>query len=118
MTTTRPLREDLITQACLEAYGAIRHECRLADVALDRTLRTKRMLHSQERRAVAERVYSLLRQQMTVDFVLDKARADFSALPSSQQDLLRLAAIRSLLGEPIAVVAAPAPCAARRIRQR
>ncbi len=106
MTTTRPLREDLITQACLEAYGAIRHEGRLADVALDRTLRSKRMLHSQERRAVAERVYALLRRQMTVDFVLEKARAGFSALPSSQQDLLRLAAIRSLLGEPAAAVAA------------
>ena len=31
----RAMREDLITQACLEAYGAVRHEKRLADRALE-----------------------------------------------------------------------------------
>ena len=31
----RPLREDLVIQAALEAYGAVRHEGRLADRALD-----------------------------------------------------------------------------------
>src|SRR5687767_3447194 len=65
----RPLREDLVTQACLEAYGSIRHEGRLADRALDFTLRHKRHLYSTERRAVAERVYALLRRQITVDYL-------------------------------------------------
>jgi len=106
MSTARPLREDLITQASLEAYGPIRHEGRPADLALDRTLRSKRSLHSQERRAVSERIYALLRRQIAVDFLLEKERPGFFALPSSQQDLLRLAAIRSLLGEPAATVAA------------
>ncbi|HME91601.1 MAG TPA: methyltransferase domain-containing protein [Myxococcaceae bacterium] len=106
MSTARPLREDLITQAALEAYGPIRHEGRPADLALDRTLRSKRALHSRERRVVSERIYALLRRQIAVDFLLEKERAAFLALPSSQQDLLRLAAIRSLLGEPAAAVAA------------
>src|SRR5690349_621827 len=56
----RPLREDLVLQACLEAYGLVRHEGRLADRALDFTLRRKTHLYSTERRAVAERVYALL----------------------------------------------------------
>jgi 16S rRNA (cytosine967-C5)-methyltransferase len=106
MSIERPLREDLITQACLEAYGPIRHEGRPADLALDRTLRSKRSLHSRERRAVSERVYALLRRQITIDFVLQKARADFIALPSAHQDLLRLAAIRQTLGDTAAAVAA------------
>src|SRR5262249_31717416 len=52
----RPLREDLVMQASLEAYGAVRHEGWLADRALDHVLRAKRHLYSNERRAVAERV--------------------------------------------------------------
>ncbi|HEX4620593.1 MAG TPA: SAM-dependent methyltransferase, partial [Myxococcaceae bacterium] len=96
----RPLREDLITQACLEAYGAIRHEGRLADRALERTLRAKRHLHSTERRAVAERVYALLRSQITVDRLLTVARPGLAALPSSRQDALRLGASRVLQGDP------------------
>jgi 16S rRNA (cytosine967-C5)-methyltransferase len=101
----RPLREDLITQACLEAYGAIRHEGRLADRALERTLRAKRHLHSTERRAVAERVYALLRSQITVDRLLTVARPGLEALPSSQQDALRLGASRVLQGDETTPVA-------------
>ena len=101
----RPLREDLVLQACLEAYGFVRHEGRLADRALDFTLRHKRNLYSNERRAVAERVYALLRRQRTVDFLLQHAHRDFSRLDKTRQDVLRLAASRILHGEPTDVVA-------------
>ena len=101
----RPLREDLVLQASLEAYGFIRHEGRLADRALDFTLRHKRNLYSNERRAVAERVYALLRRQRTVDFLLEHAHRCFSRLDKTRQDVLRLAASRILHGEPVDVVA-------------
>ena len=97
-TGERPVREDLVIQACLEAYGAIRHEGRLADRALDFTLRHKRNLYSNERRAVAERVYALLRRQITVEYLLVKALPGFDAVPSSRKDLLRLAASQVLMG--------------------
>lgn len=100
----RPLREDLVLQACLEAYGAIRHEGRLADRALDFVLRGKRHLYSNERRAVAERVYEALRRQLTADFLLERARPNFQRLPTSQKDLLRLGSTRVLSGEPAEVV--------------
>jgi 16S rRNA (cytosine967-C5)-methyltransferase len=95
----RPLREDLVTQACLEAYGAVRHEGRLADRALDFTLRHKKILYSNERRAVAERVYALLRKERLVDYLLEEASRSFSSLSSSRKDLLRLFAVRVLEGE-------------------
>src|SRR2546423_13628341 len=101
----RSLREDLIAQACLEAYGSIRHEGRLADRALEHTLRFKRHLYSTERRAVAERVYGLLRRELTVDWLLSKARPGFETLPTGRKDLLRLAASRVLLGEEMEEVA-------------
>ena len=81
----RPIREDLVTQACLEAYGAIRHEGRLADRALDFTLRHKRNLYSNERRAVAERVYALLRRQLTVEHLLERARPGFARRAAREQ---------------------------------
>jgi 16S rRNA (cytosine967-C5)-methyltransferase len=95
----RPLREDLVTQAALEAYGAVRHEGWLADRALDHVLRTKRHLYSNERRAVSERVYALLRRQRTVDVLLDRSGARLEQRPTTQQDLLRLSASRLLHGE-------------------
>jgi 16S rRNA (cytosine967-C5)-methyltransferase len=95
----RPLREDLVSQACLEAYGAIRHDGRLADRALDHVLRAKRYLYSNERRAVAERVYALLRRQRTVDWVLERTVPGLERRSASEQDLLRLAASRVLHGE-------------------
>jgi 16S rRNA (cytosine967-C5)-methyltransferase len=93
------LREDLVLQSCLEAYGAIRHEGRLSDRALDFTLRNKRNLYSQERRAVSERVYLLLRRQQTVDWVLDKTWKGFESASTTQKDLLRICAARVLGGE-------------------
>jgi 16S rRNA (cytosine967-C5)-methyltransferase len=97
----RPLREDLVLQACLEAYGAVRHEGRLADRALEFTLRHKKQLHSAERRAVAERVYGLLRRQRTVDWLLERAHEGFGKLGATEQDVLRLSASRALHGEPL-----------------
>jgi 16S rRNA (cytosine967-C5)-methyltransferase len=100
----RPLREDLVLQACLEAYGSVRHEGRLSDRALDFTLRRKAHLYSTERRAVAERVYALLRRQRTVDWLLARARPGFDRLETTRQDVLRLAASRILHGEPLEAV--------------
>ena len=98
-TSERPLREDLVTQATLEAYGAIRHEGWLADRGLDHVLRVKRYLYSNERRAVAERVYALLRRQRTVDALLEHAGAALDRRPTTEQDLLRIATSRVLHGE-------------------
>ncbi|MBL8957404.1 MAG: SAM-dependent methyltransferase, partial [Myxococcaceae bacterium] len=104
----RPVREDLVTQACLEAYGAVKHEGRLADRALEFTLRHKRMLYSNERRAVAERVYGLLRRERLVDFLLSRASRSFESLPATRKDLLRLTAVRSFMGEEPDVSPLPA----------
>lgn len=97
--SSRPLREDLVLQASLEAYALIRHEGRLADRALELVLRHKKHLYSTERRAVAERVYALLRRQLTVDHLLLRVRRGFEALPKGRQDVLRLSASRVLHGE-------------------
>ena len=103
--SNRALREDLVMLACLEAYGAVRHDGRLADRALDFTLRREKHLYSQERRAVAERVYALLRRQRLVDFLADMKVKGFEALVSSRKDIYRFAISRVLEGEdPSAVV--------------
>jgi 16S rRNA (cytosine967-C5)-methyltransferase len=95
----RRLREDLIAQACLEAYGSVRHDGRLSDRALDFVLRQRKQLYSNERRAVAERVYALLRRQRLVDFLAEKGWKGFSTLSTSKQDLIRLAIARMLEGD-------------------
>jgi 16S rRNA (cytosine967-C5)-methyltransferase len=100
----RPVREDLVTPACLEAYGAIRHEGRLADRALEYTLRPKRHLYSNERRAVAERVYALVRRQLTVDALLERTGPAFAKLSTTTKDRLRIACSRVLDGEDAATV--------------
>ncbi len=100
----RPIREDLVTQACLEVYSAIRHDGRLADRALEYALRKKSNLYSNERRAVAERIYALLRRQITVDHLLETARPSLVGVNTTAKDLLRLSASRVLMGEdPVAV---------------
>jgi 16S rRNA (cytosine967-C5)-methyltransferase len=101
----RPVREDLVTQACLEAYGAIRHEGRLADRALEYILRPKRHLYSNERRAVAERVYALVRRQRTVDALLERTGPAFGKMSTTTQDRLRIAASRVLDNEDASAVA-------------
>ncbi len=69
---TRPLREDLVRALALEAYAAIRNEGRVADRALDFLLRRERRLYAQERRAVAESVYGMLRTEGRLDFLLER----------------------------------------------
>jgi len=101
----RPLREDLVMQAALEAYSLFRRERWLADRALEHTLRPKRNLYANERRAVSERVYAAVRRQRAIDHLLAALRPGLDALPTSRQDLLRLHAARVLEGEsPAAVV--------------
>jgi 16S rRNA (cytosine967-C5)-methyltransferase len=105
----RPLREDLVHPAALEAYGLVRHQGRLSDRALETTLRARKHLWSQERRAVAERVYGLLRRQRTVDWLLERVLpAAARQRPSTEMDLLRLCASRVLHGEEPAHVASSA----------
>jgi len=101
----RPIREDLITQTCLEAYALVRRDHWLADRAIDRTLR-QRSLYSNERRVVTERVYALIRRQLLVDYLLERVRPGFAALSSGSQDLMRLSAARVLSGEPVELVSA------------
>ncbi len=100
----RALREDLVMLACLEAYGAVRHDGRLADRALDFTLRRDKHLYSQERRAVAERVYALLRKQRLVDYLADLKVKGFEALVSSRKDIYRFAISRVIDGEDVSMV--------------
>ena len=102
--SNRALREDLVMLACLEAYGSVRHDGRLADRALDFTLRREKHLYSQERRAVAERVYALLRKQRRVDFLAEVKVKGFEALVSSRKDIYRFAISRVLEGEDVSLV--------------
>jgi 16S rRNA (cytosine967-C5)-methyltransferase len=104
----RPVREDLVTQTCLEVFRLIRAEGRLADRALESTLRQKRTLFSNERREVAERIYDLMRRELTVDYLLRKSVPRFEQIAPSHQDLLRLCAARVLRGEPPRQVASDA----------
>ncbi len=102
--SNRALREDLVMLACLEAYGSVRHDGRLADRALDYTLRREKHLYSQERRAVAERVYALLRKQRLVDYLAEVKVKGFESLVSSRKDLFRFAISRVLEGEDVSAV--------------
>ena len=101
----RPIREDMVMAACLEAYGMVRHEGRLADRSIDQTLRAKQQLYSNERRAVAERVYALLRRQVLVDVLSTRVWQGFDRLRTTAQDMLRFAVSRVVEGETIDAVA-------------
>ena len=96
----RPVREDVVRAAALECLGAILQESHLADRALERVLRRETRLYSNERRAVAERVYAVLRRLATFDFVIDGAlRSSRDPLTSGERDALRLALVRLAEGE-------------------
>jgi 16S rRNA (cytosine(967)-C(5))-methyltransferase len=112
----RPLREDLVLQACLEAFGAIRHEGRLADRALEFTLRHKKHLYSSERKAVAERVYALLRRERTVDYLAERTFPPSKTLPTAARDAFKFAVSRALQGEPPEALAQTAGIPADQIR--
>lgn len=101
----RPLREDLVRAASLEVLGGILQESHLADRALDRILRRETRLYSNERRAVSERVYAVLRRLATFDVAIDGVLASSrDRLSGGERDVLRLALARLAEGEPLARV--------------
>ncbi|HTT69978.1 MAG TPA: methyltransferase domain-containing protein [Anaeromyxobacteraceae bacterium] len=67
---SRLLRTDLVDAAVLEAFGLVREQGWLSDRALDRVLRREKRLYAQERRAVAESVYGILRSLGQLAFLL------------------------------------------------
>ena len=97
----RALREDLVLQTALEAYALVSLDRWLADRALEAVLRRHKHLYANERRAVAERVYALLRRERTIDFLLTRASPRFASLPQTRQDALRLACARTFMGEDL-----------------
>ncbi len=99
----RPLRMNLVQAAVLEVYGSVRSEGYLADRALERVLRRETGLFSSERRAVAESVYGLLRQEKRLDFAMFGEQTP--SLPASDLHALRFAALRVLEGEDPAIAA-------------
>jgi len=83
----RPIRTDLVDAAVLEVFGLVREQGRLADRALERVLRRERLLYSDERRAVAEAVYGILRAQGQLNWLLGGGR---SAPEAASPDLATL----------------------------
>lgn len=81
----RPLREDLVRALALEAYAAIRDEGRVADRALDFLLRRERRLWAQERRAVAESVYGMLRSERRIAWLLEQGLGEETAASLGRQ---------------------------------
>ncbi len=99
------VREDRVRAAALEVLAAVRAEGQLADRALARVLRRERDLWSGERRAAADAVYAVLRQERMLDAILsaalrDLGRGTLEGLPATRADLLRLAAAAGLDGTP------------------
>src|SRR5512133_485486 len=66
----RPPRPDVVDALVLEIHGLIRDQGWLADRALEVVLRRDRKLWANERRAVAEAVYGLVRWQAQLEFLL------------------------------------------------
>jgi 16S rRNA (cytosine967-C5)-methyltransferase len=66
----RPPRNDLVDALVLEVHGLVHDQGWLADRALERVLRRERKLWANERRAVAESVYGILRAQGQLDWLL------------------------------------------------
>jgi 16S rRNA (cytosine967-C5)-methyltransferase len=73
----RPARNDLVDSFVLEVHGLVHDQGWLADRALERVLRREHALYANERRAVAEAVYGLLRAQGQLDWLLG-GRADLA----------------------------------------
>ena len=93
----RPIRRELVRAAVLEVYAAVRLEGHLADRALERILRRESRLYSNERRAVGDALYGLLRHEARLDYALfgdAPQRLSINTLHS-----LRLAALAVLEGD-------------------
>ena len=105
----RPLREDLITAAALEAYGSVRHEGRLSDRALEFTLRNRKQLFAAERRSdpAACRAYARMAQQEKVTglWTLRLARAYLAAGRIGAETLPALQLAASAAPEDIEIAA-------------
>jgi 16S rRNA (cytosine967-C5)-methyltransferase len=91
------LRPDRVRATILEVLAAVGQEGQLADRALSRVLRRESGLWSGERRAVAETVYALLRNERSLELALERALVGAGAprleeLPVSVADSARLAA--------------------------
>jgi 16S rRNA (cytosine967-C5)-methyltransferase len=71
----RPPRPDVVDALVLEIHGLIRDQGWLADRALEVVLRRDRKVWANERRAVAEAVYGLVRWQAQLDFLLGRRPA-------------------------------------------
>jgi len=71
----RPPRPDVVDALVLEIHGLVRDQGWLADRALEVVLRRDRKLWANERRAVAEAVYGLVRWQAQLDFLLGRKPA-------------------------------------------
>jgi 16S rRNA (cytosine967-C5)-methyltransferase len=72
----RPLRKDLVDAAVLEAYGLAHDQAWLADRALERVLRRERRLYANERRAVAEATYGMIRWRGRLEWLLGAPALD------------------------------------------
>ncbi|HSM93240.1 MAG TPA: class I SAM-dependent methyltransferase [Anaeromyxobacteraceae bacterium] len=68
----RPPRPDVVDALVLEIHGLVRDQGWLADRALEVVLRRDRKLWANERRAVAEAVYGLVRWQAQLEFLLGR----------------------------------------------
>ena len=68
----RPPRPDVVDALVLEIHGLVRDQGWLADRALEVVLRRDRKLWANERRAVAESVYGLVRWQAQLEFLLGR----------------------------------------------
>jgi 16S rRNA (cytosine967-C5)-methyltransferase len=66
----RALRTDLVDAAVLECYGLVHDQGWLADRALERVLRRERRLYANERRAIAEATYGIVRWRGRIEFAL------------------------------------------------
>lgn len=78
----------------------------MANHALEQVLRRSSRLYATERRAVADRVYALLRRQRLVDFLVEATWPPAQLRHASQRDRLRFAVARLLEGEAASPVAA------------
>lgn len=96
------VRADVVLTVCLEAISVVRSS---GLRSLDFVLRRARHLHSSERRAVAERIFAVVRQRELVEFVATRHLPNFSELPPTRRDLWRLAFSRVLSGDEPGAVA-------------
>ena len=106
MSAPRPVRHDIVDTTVLEVYGLVHDQAWLADRALEVVLRRERRLYANERRAVAEAVYGMVRSRRRIDWALGgRARpsdhgARYAAWLAEQGGVQPIAAARRLGVDP------------------